>query len=251
MPPDAAPAAMAAPGTLQEVIQKLAPESRVKLGESLAADWKDRPEWVEMLIPLLKNEEMKPTAGWFKPSDKKYDWAWLANRFDTDKDGVINQEELSGEPIGFDRLFDRFDKNSDGKLDSEDFQHASQPSTPPVMMSRFLSGLFDTDSNGRITPEELQSFLKRADKDQTGFLTSEDLFTNFSRAFNARGGDDMPPPEEMLGMFFRGELGVFEPGPKLGDAAPDFTLPTHDGSQTVTLSGLRGKPVVLIFGSFT
>jgi thioredoxin-dependent peroxiredoxin len=33
---------------------------------------------------------------------------------------------------------------------------------------------------------------------------------------------------------------------QIGDKAPDFTLPT-DGSGTVTLSKLRGKPVVLYF----
>src|SRR4051812_49748841 len=32
----------------------------------------------------------------------------------------------------------------------------------------------------------------------------------------------------------------------IGDEAPDFTLPT-DGNGSVTLSGLRGKPVVLYF----
>jgi thioredoxin-dependent peroxiredoxin len=36
------------------------------------------------------------------------------------------------------------------------------------------------------------------------------------------------------------------PGPKVGAAAPDFTLPT-DGTGTITLSALRGKPVVLYF----
>ena len=36
-----------------------------------------------------------------------------------------------------------------------------------------------------------------------------------------------------------------------GDVAPDFTLPRHDGSGRVTLSSLRGKPVVLVFGSYT
>ena len=36
-----------------------------------------------------------------------------------------------------------------------------------------------------------------------------------------------------------------------GDAAPDFTLARHDGSGRVTLSALRGKPVVLVFGSYT
>jgi cytochrome oxidase Cu insertion factor (SCO1/SenC/PrrC family) len=36
-----------------------------------------------------------------------------------------------------------------------------------------------------------------------------------------------------------------------GDPAPDFTLPTQDGSSRVTLSSLRGRPVVLVFGSYT
>lgn len=35
-------------------------------------------------------------------------------------------------------------------------------------------------------------------------------------------------------------------GPKVGDAAPDFTLPT-DGTGTITLSALRGRPVVVYF----
>ena len=35
-------------------------------------------------------------------------------------------------------------------------------------------------------------------------------------------------------------------GPKVGDAAPDFTLPT-DGTGSITLSSLRGRPVVLYF----
>jgi len=35
-------------------------------------------------------------------------------------------------------------------------------------------------------------------------------------------------------------------GLKVGDAAPDFTLPT-DGTGQITLSALRGKPVVLYF----
>ena len=39
---------------------------------------------------------------------------------------------------------------------------------------------------------------------------------------------------------------------EVGDAAPDFELPTYDHSQTVRLSDLRGKsPVVLVFGSYT
>jgi len=40
--------------------------------------------------------------------------------------------------------------------------------------------------------------------------------------------------------------------PRLGDMAPDFTLYDIAGTESVTLSGFRGKrPVALIFGSFT
>jgi hypothetical protein len=166
---------------------------------------------------------------------------------------VVAKEDLPADMPNLDSLFSRFDRDNDGKLSAGDFDHSSQPSTPPAMMSRFLSSLLDVDSNGRVTAEELSSFLARADKDQAGFLTSEDLYRDFSRAFAEMnsGGDDMPGPEKMLSMFFRGELGVFEGGPRLGDEAPDFTVPTHDGGQTVTLSKCRGKPVILIFGSFT
>jgi hypothetical protein len=37
----------------------------------------------------------------------------------------------------------------------------------------------------------------------------------------------------------------------IGDMAPDFTLPRQDKTGTVQLASLRGKPVVLIFGSYT
>lgn len=42
-----------------------------------------------------------------------------------------------------------------------------------------------------------------------------------------------------------------EPAVEAGDPAPDFTLPTADGANQVTLSELRGKPVLLVFGSYT
>jgi hypothetical protein len=36
-----------------------------------------------------------------------------------------------------------------------------------------------------------------------------------------------------------------------GDPAPEFNLATHDESGRVSLSSLRGRPVVLVFGSYT
>ena len=39
---------------------------------------------------------------------------------------------------------------------------------------------------------------------------------------------------------------------KVGDMAPNFTLPSLDGKRKVTLRAFRGKrPVALIFGSYT
>jgi hypothetical protein len=39
---------------------------------------------------------------------------------------------------------------------------------------------------------------------------------------------------------------------KVGDPAPDFTLPDLSGKKQVTLSQFQGqKPVVLVFGSYT
>ena len=43
---------------------------------------------------------------------------------------------------------------------------------------------------------------------------------------------------------------VKKSGPRPGDWAPDFELPCSDGG-ALRLSELRGKPVLLHFGSFT
>lgn len=40
-------------------------------------------------------------------------------------------------------------------------------------------------------------------------------------------------------------------GPEAGELAPDFTLATRDRTREVRLSQLRGRPTVLVFGSYT
>ena len=52
------------------------------------------------------------------------------------------------------------------------------------------------------------------------------------------------PFERMWNVARGGEL-------RVGEEAPDFTLPRTDKSGTLKLSSLRGKPVVLVFGSYS
>lgn len=40
-------------------------------------------------------------------------------------------------------------------------------------------------------------------------------------------------------------------GPEVGQPAPGFKLHTQDLKKEIDLADLRGKPVVLIFGSYT
>lgn len=48
-------------------------------------------------------------------------------------------------------------------------------------------------------------------------------------------------------MWTQARAGTVQPG----HSAPDFRLPSLDHKSEVELSALRGKPVVLVFGSYT
>jgi len=58
--------------------------------------------------------------------------------------------------------------------------------------------------------------------------------------------------ERSLARSSRISANLSDPGPKLNEPAPDFTLPDSVAGKEVRLSAFRGKsPVVLIFGSYT
>jgi hypothetical protein len=61
------------------------------------------------------------------------------------------------------------------------------------------------------------------------------------------GGAAKPDPGKGKGKGPKQRAGDLQ----VGSAAPDFTVQDVSGTKTVTLSALRGKPVVLIFGSCT
>lgn len=67
-------------------------------------------------------------------------------------------------------------------------------------------------------------------------IFSGSLSTLFLAALVSAGAQGLRPQEGTL---------------KVGDTAPDFTVQDVEGKKTVKLSALKGKPVVLIFGSCT
>jgi hypothetical protein len=63
---------------------------------------------------------------------------------------------------------------------------------------------------------------------------------------------DLAPPDERPRDWERTKELMARPVPAAGQPAPDFTLPTIDGEQMITRSAYQaGRPLVLIFGSFT
>jgi hypothetical protein len=209
-------------------------------------------EFAEMLTAILKGDPPVAGFGWFHPGQSAYGWKWLAGRYDADHDSAITRQEL---PVPAE-LFERLDRNHDGRLTPEDFDWS--PRSPLAKEEQLAERLFrrgDDDTNGRVSAAEWQALFKQAARGKD-HLTAEDL-----RALlfppppppDKRGPPpDIPSRFTLLMGLLNGEIGSAREGPKLGARAPDFRLKLHDGDKEVSLSDYRGKkPVVLVFGSFT
>lgn len=60
------------------------------------------------------------------------------------------------------------------------------------------------------------------------------------------------PPEQRVPEWERVKALMSRPVPAVGDAAPDFTLPTLKGDAEITRSAHQeGNPLLMIFGSYT
>jgi hypothetical protein len=209
-----------------------------------------RTEAGQMLAAVLSGAPPSPPHGWFHGSRSRYGWKWLAQRFDADRDGVINRKEFTGPS----ELFERLDRNHDGRLTPEDLDWS--PKSPLHRQTQQAAQLFrqaDRDTDGRITAEEWQALFKKAAHGKDA-LTPEDVHALLFPPPPKEGapGQDMPSPFTLLMGLLTGEIGWSGEGPKVGQAAPEFALETLGGKQTVALADFRGKkPVVLVFGSFT
>jgi hypothetical protein len=207
-------------------------------------------EVAEMVSAIARGGDMGPNDGWFHPAQGRYGWKWLAARYDKNGDGKITEEEFGGPP----ELFERLDRDRDGKITAADFDWTER--APYMQQMRTAGGVLralGSDNGGKMTPEDWDKTFRRLSKGK-GFVTPEDL----------RELMYPPPPEPSKGAppgnpmalvllkgLIDGDLGSPFEGPKVGQPAPSFRLKTHDGTREVALSDLRGKPVVLVFGSFT
>ena len=91
-------------------------------------DWKDRPEWVEMAMAILKRQPMGSGRGWYKPASKQYDWDWIAKAFPKATDDSVIEP---GEVAGIDEArFKRLDRTQDGYFSKADLEHLVPISTP-------------------------------------------------------------------------------------------------------------------------
>jgi hypothetical protein len=209
-----------------------------------------RLEFVEMLTAIVNGDEIGPGAGWFHPSQSRYNWKSLAERMDADHDSAITPEEFSGPR----ELFDRLDRDGDGRLTAADFDWSDEsPYWRQAGMAKQLLRRADADNDGKVSEEEWRELFKKTAKGKDK-LTADDLRLLL---FPPRPRPSSGPPPGMpsrttllLGLF-QSEIGSPSAGPKVGAPAPDFTLPTPDGKEISMQAYRAGRPMVLVFGSFT
>jgi len=127
-------------------------------------------------------------------------------------------------------------------------------------LDRFLEK-FDKNNNGLIEPDEgpepFKKNFKRLDTNNDGKLSREELkriedrlsqFTDVGKG--PKGSRPAGRPGEIITPAAKGER--LPDKLKVGDPAPDFSLPDSTGKKEIRLSSFKGtRPVVLIFASYT
>jgi hypothetical protein len=208
------------------------------------------PEAVRMLAAVLRGSRMGPGEGWFGPAEIRYSWKWLAERCGVDAaKGSIPRERFRGS----DAWFARLDRDKDGSITPDDFDWSER--SPYVQMARLADRLFgklNADKDGRLTKNELMQFFDKAAQGKDHLSPDDFRDALLGGLFSRPKPADIPSQAVLIRGLFAGELGSLNEGPKLNDPAPDFTLKTSDGKETIQLAKRIGpKPVVLVFGSFT
>jgi thiol-disulfide isomerase/thioredoxin len=208
------------------------------------------PESVRMLIAILRGSRMGPGDGWFGPADTRYSWQWLAGRCGVEpaRRG-IPRDRFRGPAA----LFARLDRNKDGAITPDDLDWSDR--NPYVQMSRMTNRLFarlNARGDGRLTRDELLQFFDKAAGGKDHLNPDDFRDELLAGMFGGFQPGDGPSPAVLVRGLFAGEIGSLNEGPMLNQPAPNFTLRTADGKDSVQLAKLIGpKPVVLVFGNFT
>ncbi|MCI0639614.1 MAG: redoxin domain-containing protein [Gemmataceae bacterium] len=208
-----------------------------------------RSEALRMLVAVQRGQKLGPGVGWYDPSRRRHDWAWLATRLDRDGNGRILRKEFTGA----DEWFKQMDRDRDGAITPEDldWSESSDWVRRDAQSLRLLRNM-DQDGNGRIDDAEWLAYFKKMTGEKTT-LNAEDFRDILAATERGEKGKAKKVSREIwLQCLLAGDLGSPLQGPRVDQAAPDFTLSAQDGKKKITLSDYRGKkPVVLIFGSFT
>lgn len=209
-------------------------------------------EFARMLFAILDGSLMSRGGGWFGPAQTRYTWVWLATKHGVPPTADLPADKFRGSP----ELFAALDRDRDGVLRAEDFDWSDDAQYVREMQlaGRWLDRA-DRDNDGKLSKTEWDALFKRAAAGRD-HLTPEDvrklLFPPAPPRPAAPPPGAMPSKGTLLLGLLTGELGSSRTGPAVGDRAPDFTLSSPDGKETIRLSDFRGKkPVVLVFGSFT
>ena len=207
------------------------------------------PEGVRMLLAISRGSMLGPGEGWFGPAQSRYSWDWLAKRC-----GIATAETIPADKFpGPKPLFDRLDRNKDGRIAEEDLDWSDR--NPWVQQAYMVNRLFrrmDPHGDGQLTRDDWLAFFDKA-REGRDHLTFEDLRDAFLAATSSGfSPGDAPSKEVLIRGLFAGEIGSLQEGPQVDEAAPDFALKTFDGKQTIRLGDAIGKqPVVLVFGNYT
>ena len=227
------------------------PDELKRVAEALQQKYAGQriPESVRMLITIAQGGMMGGSDGWFGPAQAKFDWKWLAESHQVAIDGLISVEEFHGSPEWFARL----DRNRSGTITAEDLDWSdSHPWVQHAYLVNRLLRRLDTKGDGKLNRSEWMSFFDTVT--QFGDVaTIEELRETWLSGISASFyPGDAPTQQQLVQGLLNGELGSLQEGPCVGDRAPDFTLTTQDGKQTVHLADEIGsRPVVLVFGNFT
>ena len=137
-------------------------------------------------------------------------------------------EGLTLEALG--RALERRDLDGDGAIDPGELERATaeRPWAGPGEAWELLVAAMDEpgEGEGRLAREEFEAYHAE--------LGGEDGVLR-----GPPSGWPAAPRE------------IASDGPPLGSQAPDFALAPPDGGEPVRLSSLRGRPVALVFGSYT